>query len=472
MPVNTSSRPRPAPDAPPFWQVGSATPGIAWPGLPTPLGATALALLFDLDRSQWLPADQLRGRQLQQLQVLVRHALATVPYYRKRWGDRHDFSRALTLERFTALPLLARRDLQERFEDLKSSDVPAAHGSVKESQSSGSTGTPVRILKTRLNGLLWNVFTLRDHLWHRRDLRGKLATIRHGIPAGEFRHWGAATAGLLADGPSVVLGVRDSVRTQLRWLEQQQPDYLMTYPSIAGELAVLVASGENRLSRLREVRTMGEVLTPDVRELCAQAWSVPVTDIYTSEEVGYIALQCPLHDHYHVQSEGVFVEILDEQDRPCAPGQLGRVVVTSLHNFALPLIRYELGDYAEVGEPCPCGRGLPVLRRVAGRVRNMLVTAAGEQYWPAFGTRSFTRFAPVQQCQLAQIGYDLIEARLVTAGALSAEQEGGLRELILSRLPPGFSVRFAYPDKIARSAGGKYEDFVREIPAGLTGASR
>lgn len=431
-----------------------------------------LALLFWLERTQWLSLDQLRARQLQQLDVLVRHAHATVPYYRQRWGADYDTALPPTLERFAALPLLTRRELQEQFENLKSGKVPPGHGGIKESQSSGSTGIPVRILKTQLSGLFWNAFTLRDHAWHRRDLRAKLATIRHGIPAGEFEHWGAATGGLVADGPSVVLGVRDSVQVQLRWLERQRPDYLMTYPSIAAELAKLVIAGEGRLPQLREVRTLGEVLTPEVRELCRQAWAVPVTDVYSTDEVGYIALQCPQHEHYHTLEEGVLVEILDEQNKPCAPGQLGRVVVTSLHNFAMPLIRYELGDYAEPGEPCPCGRGLPVLRRVAGRVRNMLVTAAGEHFWPTFETRSPAWLASIRQRQFAQIEYDLLEARLVTATVLSAEQEGSLRALILPRLPPGFRLSFAYPDQIARSAGGKYEDFVCEIPVRVTGGSR
>jgi phenylacetate-CoA ligase len=459
-------------EASPYWQIGSAVPGVFWPALPAPGGATVLALLFWLERTQWLPLDELRERQLQQLQILVRHAMATVPYYRERWGAIYDPATPLSFERFAALPLLTRRELQEQFENLKSRDLPPGHGGVRESQSSGSTGTPVRILKTQLSGMFWNAFTLRDHAWHRRDLRGKLATIRHGIPAGEFEHWGAATAGLVADGPSVVLGVRDSVQVQLRWLERQQPDYLMTYPSIAAELAKLVIAGGNRLPRLREVRTLGEQLTPEVRELCSEAWSVPVTDLYSADEVGYIALQCPQCEHYHTQEESVLVEILDEQDQPCAPGQLGRVVVTSLHNFAMPLIRYELGDYAEPGESCPCGRGLPVLRRLAGRVRNMLVTAAGECYWPTFEPRSSAWSTSIRQRQIAQIEYDLIEVRLVADAALSAEEEDRLRELILGRLPAGFCLRFSYREQIARSAGGKYEDFVCEIPARVTGGSR
>jgi phenylacetate-CoA ligase len=192
---------------------------------------------------------------------------------------------------------------------------------------------------------------------------------------------------------------------------------------------------------------------------------VPLSDVYSAEEVGYVALQCPQHEHYHVQSESLFVEILDERGRACAPGQVGRVVVTDLHNFATPLVRYEIGDYAEVGAPCDCGRGLPVLSRIAGRVRNMLLTADGKRFWPLLGTRKFVGVAPVLQSQIAQRDYDLLEARLVTARPLDASQEARLRELILAAMPPGMRLAFVYCDAIPRGAGGKFEDFVCEIPS-------
>src|SRR6185295_14515719 len=99
-------------------------------------------------------------------------------------------------------------------------------------------------------------------------------------------------------------------------------------------------------------------------------WGVGVVDVYSSEECGQIALQCPEHEQYHVQSESVLVEVLDDEGRPCAPGTIGRVVLTTLQNFAMPLIRYDIGDFAEPGPACPCGRALPVLTRIVGRVRN------------------------------------------------------------------------------------------------------
>ena len=455
-----------------IWQFQSVIPGVAWPAVPAPAAAAALALQFQLERSQWLPATRLQELQIRQLDVVLKHAYITVPYYQQQWKGAYASILPLTYSRFLELPLLARRELQDRFDALKSADVPADHGETGEVRTSGSTGAPVRVLKTQLTGLLWNAFTLRDHIWHRRDLRGKLAAIRHGVTPGEFDGWGVATNGLAATGPSVVRGIDADVESQWTWLEQQQPEYLITHPSMAVELAKSSLARGVRLPRLRELRTYGELLTPETRELCRRAWSVEVTDTYSSNEVGYIALQCPQHEHYHIQAEGLLIEILDEDNQPCAPGQVGRVVVTTLHNFAMPLIRYDLGDYAEVGEPCACGRGLPVLKRIIGRVRNMLVTAAGERYWPAIGSRSFEEVAPILQYQIAQLEFDLIEARIVTAAPLTEVQEDALRRLLLSRLPPAFRVIFAYRERIPRSAGGKYEDFVCEIPAALISGLR
>jgi phenylacetate-CoA ligase len=265
-------------------------------------------------------------------------------------------------------------------------------------------------------------------------------------------------------GPSIVRGIRFDIATHLDWLEQERPEYLMLYPSILRELLELSAKRGTRPSGLREVRTFAEALPADIRPRCREVWNVPVADVYSADEVGYIALQCPEHEHYHVQSEGVLVEVLDEHNRPCEFGQVGRVVVTPLHNFAMPLVRYELGDYAEVGEPCDCGRGLPVLRRIMGRVRNMLVTASGERYWPAFGSRQFAEVAPtVRQHQFVQKSLDRIEARLVTTEPLTPELEAKLRKLVISVLPAGFHVDFVRCESISRSPSGKFEDFISEV---------
>jgi phenylacetate-CoA ligase len=386
-----------------------------------------------------------------------------VPYYRERWRGRYDPERPLTPARIAELPLLTRRELQDHYAALGSTRVPSEHGMPGEARTSGSTGAPVRFLRTPLCAAIWNAITLRDHDWHARDLGRKLAVIRQGAERSEAASWGPATAGVVGTGPAVMLPIQASVAEQLAWLEEQRPAYVLTYPSNVVELARASLARGLRLPGLLGVRTLGEALSEEVREACREAWGVEVTDVYSAEEVGYIALQCPEHAHYHVQCEGVWVEVLDAQGRPCAPGEVGRLVVTSLHNYATPLVRYEIGDYAEVGEPCACGRGLPVLRRVLGRVRNMLVTATGERYWPTFGMRKASELAPIREIQFVQTAYDLVEARLVAAAPLTAEQDAALRAIILSRLPARFRVEIVHCERIARAASGKFEDFVCEV---------
>jgi len=444
------------------WAFQSNLPAMAWPAIPDGNVANMLALLHQLESSQWLSPPALRQHQYRQLELVLRHAFASSPYYRQRWAGNFDPSLPLTPQRFAALPLLSRRELQANFDDLKCRTIPP-HGNVGEATTTGSTGTPVRVLKTELCLLLWDVFTLRDEIWQRRDLGAKLAMIRHGMPEGEFPNWGRATTGLAATGPLVVLGIEHDVESQLAWLQRQQPAYLMTHPSLLAELLKQSSRQGTRLESLREVRTFGEPVTAVLRAQCTEVWGVPITDAYSSNELGYIALQCPGHEHYHVQAEGLLVEVLDDQGNACKPGDLGRVVVTTLHNFAMPLVRYDIGDYAEPGGPCPCGRGLPVLRRIVGRTRNMLVTAEGKRFWIGLGSGTIPQLAPIVQYQFVQTQLDHVEARLVVSAPLTAAQEQAVRARVMVQLPAGFSVSLAYCDAIPRGVTGKFEDFLSEL---------
>jgi phenylacetate-CoA ligase len=185
--------------------------------------------------------------------------------------------------------------------------------------------------------------------------------------------------------------------------------------------------------------------------------------MYSSQEVGYIALQAPGLEHMLAQSEVTLVEVVDDDGSPTKPGETGKVVVTPLFNFATPLVRYALGDYAVVGDASPCGRSLPVLRQVLGRTRNMMVTRDGRRIWPTFGTTTITDIAPVRQHQFVQLDYETLEARFVVKRPLTPEEEAHLRHHILKRLPDGMKLNFVYRDRIERSAGGKFEDFVSMV---------
>jgi phenylacetate-CoA ligase len=445
-----------------------------------PVAARALALLGQLSTTERTGPEELAQAQRRQLAALLRHAWDTVPFYRDRIAGaglapprsaRGLRPRWPDWEHWRQLPMLTRRDLQGGFEALKVTRYPREHGRVWMARSSGSTGQSVAVLKTDLQRLYWRVFTLRDHLWHGRDLGGRLAAVRY-VPNGradppdglKSERWDTLLGDIVRTGPAALLQVHAPVEAQADWLRRTAPDYLVTYPSNLRALAEHFLAEGLELPSLRGVSTLAEKLPPEVRDLCRQAWGVEVADIYSTVECGYLALQCSETTHYHVQAEGVLLEVVDDRGEPCRPGEIGRVLVTPLHAFAMPLLRYDVGDFAEVGGPCPCGRGLPVLRRIVGRERNLLRLPDGRRVWPVFGISSLAQAAPIRQAQLVQHATDRVELCYAPARPLTPGEEDAVRRVLREHLGDAFRVQLTALAELPRSPRGKFEDFLCLVP--------
>lgn len=464
---------RPPDIRPLFHPLASAHASLAWPALPGPEAALTAALLQQLEQSQWWSPEALRRQQLRQAGALLDHAYRHLPFFRDRLAQAgHLPGKVPTPEVWARIPVLSRAELQRAGPALYSPEVPQGHGKTYELSTSGSTGQVVTVRGTRLGQLFWDVLTLREHLWHRRDFGTRLAAIRPyaaGVadyPKGAAgKGWGRSTMKLFPSGPSAMLNINTTAAQQADWLRRVRPAYLLTYPSALRDLLLSCREQGLTIPGLREVRTLSETLPPETRALCREVWGVKVVDMYSSQENGYLALQCPDHEHYHVQGEAVILEVLNESGEACRPGEVGQVVVTSLLNFAMPMIRYALGDMAEVGEPCPCGRGLPVLTRVLGRLRNTLRYPDGRRGWPMMGDIYHAGVAGIRQYQILQHGLDDIEIRLVTAAPLGPAEERKLRDWLHYRSGYPFQVRFGYPPEIPRGPSGKFETFISRIPA-------
>ena len=447
----------------------SVIQGNIWPAIPDKSAAQMLAIQQQLESSQWWSEEILRKLQLQQLSQLLSHASRTIPFYQSRL-IKAGFSpgNMLTEEQWKHIPLLTRNDIQQVGDALISSEIPEHHGKVNQVQTSGSTGRPVKVLHTSIANFFWRACTLRDHYWHRRDLSLKLAAIRPEVniePGTGVSNsgWGPSTDIIYETGPSAVLSSSTDIKQQAIWLCEQNPDYFLSLPSNIIELAHHFSEKGGALSSLKEVRTYGEVAGNEVRKVCREVWDVPVVDIYSATEAGYIALQCPEHEHYHVQSETMMVEVLDEDGNTCGPNEVGRIVVTPMHNYAMPLIRYALGDYAEVGERCDCGRGLPVLKRIMGRTRNMVVLPDGRKHYPSFPANLWMDITPIRQLQLVQHDLENIEARLVMERPMQATEQQQFITMLQERFGYPFTISITSVDAIERSASGKYEDFVSKV---------
>lgn len=442
----------------------SVVEGLAFPGFPAPAGSQVLALHAQLQATQWWPLERLRAHQLRQLELLVQHAARTTD-----WGRQHFPELAeggLDWESFRQLPILTRDQLQRTPEQLRSRQPLRSHGPVSIARSSGSTSTPIAVDRAAITGMIWHAINHRDHSWHRRDVCSTLATVRHALDApppdgAEHPAWGPLLGSLGLTGPCHHLHVEATTAQQLAWLKRRAPDYLHCYPSSLSDL--LDASPERPVPNLRAVLTFGEVVEPALRERLQKAWRVPLQDTYSAQEVGYIALQCPEHAHYHLQSEVVLTEVVDADGRPCAPGERGRVLVTPLHGFAMPLIRYELGDLGVLGTSCSCGRGLPVLERIDGRIHQTFVTGSGERLWLTVGVHLFPSLAPVRQHQFVQRAPGTLEARFVAHREPTPAETEALRAHLASRLPAGTTLTVRWVERIDRQPSGKFLSFVSAL---------
>jgi phenylacetate-CoA ligase len=420
--------------------------------------------LSKLEKSQWFNPSEMADYQFQLIRPLLVHACQNVPYYRKRFQAAGLNPRAISAENWHKVPILTRKALQKNV--ILSQIIPEQHGEVYVNETSGSTGQPVRIFSTEITQFFFKLLNIRDCLWHGRNMCGKHASIKFlpkiasQMEGASLPSWGFPVDVLYGTGPLVMLDIRHPIKHQLEWLTKHNPDYLLTYPSNLKALIEESLRSGIKLPNLKEVRTISETLTPNLRSLCLDAWGVPLTDAYSSQEFGYIAIQCPEHEHYHVQAESVLLEILNDQGQPCQPGEIGRVVLTSLLNYATPLIRYEIRDYVEAGPICPCGRGLPVIKRIVGRQRNMLTLPSGAKRWPMVAWSRYQEVAPIRQFQFIQHTVSQIEMRLVADRELSPEEQSALKSIVQEGLGYPFEIRLTALQEIPQGHNGKYEEFL------------
>lgn len=448
------------------------------PGWPSfPVAPTLPGLLDGLKVSQWWPAAELAVAQQRALAWLVQWAATQVPYYANSdWArpaarllaDASAQDPARFPEVWRSLPLLTKPAVRALGNQLNAGSVPPGETPLATLSTSGSTGIPVEVRTTATTRLLWSALTIREHLWFRRDFSRRLGTIRfrsfesRATDGQTLPTWGSPVALLYRSGPSSAMHIGHSLEELAEWLIRFDPHYLLAYPSIMVPLMEAVARQGGRPPSLAEVRLISEPLDPDLQARLSSEWQVRSTDLYSANEVGYIAFRCREQGNLHVQSESLLVEVLDDAGMPCAPGETGRVVVTSLHNLATPLLRYEIGDYATVGDACACGRGLPVLARVQGRVRNLVRTPDGGRYWPIALGR-IRGVQPVIQAQFVQTALDCVELRVVCSRALSAAETEDAVARTRKALRYDFKVSIVPVDAIPRGPTGKFEEFLSLI---------
>jgi phenylacetate-CoA ligase len=412
-----------------------------------------LRAVRELNRAQWLPAEELRRRSEVLRARLLRHAAENVPFYR-----------GLELDRVPVMDKSSYRShAPEAFE---ASNLPAQRRVAKT--TSGSTGVPFRFAVDRAASPVAFASQLAYDSWI--GLRPFDRCLRVVVPqapapgGARLLPWLQRVHERWTQERISVWDV-DAQRAEELWrrLEAFRPEFLFGYTATLATVADLLQARGLRLSRpLRGVITTAETLSPPRQRLIEEYFRAPITNRYGLREFGWFAAQsCAVSpERFHVNTELVLCEILRQDGSPADEGETGRIVLTDLWNYARPFIRYDTGDLAaRLGGACPCGRGFPLLGPIEGRTQEWLTTPEGKMVNPGIlGHYLFVynrHGDAVRHYQIVQEGPRRVSLLVVPGDGWNALSAARLRDDMSLLLGPGMDACVRAVAEIPPERSGK-----------------
>lgn len=406
---------------------------------------------------------------------LLQHAWKYVPYYHNILETAGIIERGqVHLERFQQVPILTKAIIRQQGERLYAADRHTRRPYINT--SGGSTGEPVRLIQDQPYAD-WNI---ANTLYYRTFVGQELGDL-------EIRLWGSERD-ILEGRESWQRRLRDflynridvnafrmtpaDMRRFVELLNDRRPPWIEAYAQPMYEFAGFVKQQGLRVPSPKGILTSAGTLYPFMRERIAGVFQCPVFNRYGSREVGGIACTCEYQNGLHLSPWNHYVEILDEQNQPVPPGGTGRVHITLLHNYAMPLIRYALGDMAVQAKDdlatCHCGRsGMPLIDSVRGRDVSLFKTRDGALVDGEFFTHLFYLKPWCQKFQVIQTAYDQIVMKIVlTPNSLAQFQQDQPRLIQNARAVMGASlhVDFNLVDDIPPNPSGKFAYTLCEVP--------
>jgi len=424
-------------------------------------GYRILRYLRDYRASQWLSARETQHVQWQRLLNILRHAYEEIPFYRARLEsvDLHPDAIESPAE-FTRMPVLTRSDLQEHLQDLITPGWPASD--LIADGTGGSTGEPVRFHFSKDSSDRRAAAAARSDQWAGWDYGERTAWLwGTGLDnLSESRvqrlrskaYWAIRRERVFnAFAPS-----DDTVRQVAHALLRFRPSVIVAFATRACEVGrFLLESGLSGSIRPRGVITSGEALSDYQRSVIEDAFGCSVFNRYGCREFSLIAAECERHEGLHINCDNVYVEFVHNGEPGSRDGN-AKLVVTDLTNYAMPLIRYEIGDLGKrLERACSCGRGAPLMS-VEGRTCDTVVGANGRALSGIFFGHLLKHAPGVRRFQVYQPNASEVELRVVPRhGFADLDLEWAIGR-ISEALGPGTTVMTRLVDDIPLTRSGKH----------------
>lgn len=421
----------------------------------------------DLLRTQFEALGRIQRRQNERVQCIVEHAYRSVTFWRKRMDEISIRPEMIASTRdLSQLPLLTKGDVRAFGEQLRSTEHLCG-SSLHIRSTSGSTGTSVKVyVDDDAQQFQW-ACTLRSDSWTGWRL-GELSAKVWGNPEYLSRGWRGWLRNVLLERAFYLDTLKmdkDAIARFTYQLRRRKPTLIFGHAHSLYLLAMFVEAEGGIGYRPRGVLSSAMVLHDHERSKIEQVFGCKVTNRYGCEEVGLIACECEQHRGLHINSDNVYVEIIRPDGTPCDPGEAGSVVVTDLHNRAMPIIRYKIGDTAVASDRlCPCGRGLPLIESLAGREADYVYTASGEFVSGISLTENFAVLVPgIRQLQIIQERIDYLRLRIARTPDFGPRDDQQIAQLIHDRFGDSMSYALEFVDAIQPEPSGKYRFCISKV---------
>lgn len=410
------------------------------------------------------PVAEVEAFQFQHLSRLLSHAARHSPWWQERLGP---IRKGGTLD-FHRIPLMTR----EHYRAFLTASggplpLPGGHGQAQPNATSGSSGIPLSFYTSSLCGRMNGAHSSYDRSRQGLDPGRLLARIIRKVGEHSGPHLRVPSNALYRRNEEVQRRSNSFTSEEhARWLSEVRPAYVFANVRLLSGILDAYEEGaaDPPGQPIDAVLSFAETVTPEFRVRARRILGARVLDRYSCEEAGPLAFQCPSSDaHYHVASTNAVVEVLDERGVRCRPGEIGRVFVTSLHNYASPVVRYELGDLAAWAPRCVCGYDKPVLTDLLGRVRFLIRLPSGGRKHVVVTARDWLSVAPFRETRLVQVSQAVIRAEYVLDRALSREEEAKLTGILETEISPELRYDLTRVERIDWGPTYKRQDVVSLI---------
>jgi phenylacetate-CoA ligase len=439
-------------------------------GIPKVIGKNILFPLYNLllmkktsrkfkemQKNQYKKSSEIEAIQLMKLKKLVLHAYNTSPYYR-RIMDKNKI-RPGSIKKISdikRIPILTKIDIINNQKGLMSSEY--ANKKLSHNPTGGSTGQPVDLYSAPEKLESIKASRLRYELWAGLDINEKHALL-WGSPneikfnktfKGKVKNFIMNRIFLDCFGMS-----EDIMYRYVKEINWFKPKVITSFVNAIYTLALFIESEKLKVHSPKAIFTTGEILYPKQRKKIEEVFRTKVFNCYGCREVGDVAQECEF-GNMHINADNLLVEFVKGNDW-VKDGDVGEIVITDLNGYAMPLIRYKIGD---VGTPyskkCACGRTLPLMKMNMARVFDMFTAPDGRLVHGGVFNEIFWGLKGAQQYQIIQETKNLIHVKIVKAGNINKSGLEKVRKMVKNKMGENVEVEFEFVKNIPVEKSGKY----------------